>query len=47
MKSFVLAFLISVGTAMDFPGVEDNMTFQMEKRAHLGVSVGLDYTAYP
>jgi len=46
MKSIILAFLISIGTAMDFKVVEDNMKFQMDKRAHLGVSFGLYYTAY-
>jgi hypothetical protein len=46
MKSVILAFLISVGTAMDFKVVEDNMKFQMDKRAHLGVSFGLYYTSY-
>ena len=46
MKSIILAFLISVGTAMDFKVVEDNMKFQMDKRAHLGVSFGLYYTSY-
>tara|TARA_B110000503_G_C6897015_1_gene309151 strand:- start:51 stop:389 length:339 start_codon:yes stop_codon:yes gene_type:complete len=46
MKSFVLALLLSIGSAMDFKIVEDNMEFAIDKRAHLGVSFGLYYTAY-
>ena len=41
MKSFVLALLLSIGSAMDFKIVEDNMEFAIDKRAHLGVSFGL------
>ena len=46
IKTVILSLLISWGSAMNFKMVKDNMEFQMDKRAHLGVSFGLYYTSY-
>ena len=46
IKTVILSLLISWGSAMNFKMVKDNMEFQIDKRAHLGVSFGLYYTSY-
>ena len=43
---FSLFILVGVLMGKGFKVVEDNMKFEMDKRAHFGVSFGLYYTAY-
>ena len=47
IKSFICFLLVGGLMAnTSFKVVEDNMDFEIDKRAHLGVSFGLYYTAY-